>query len=463
MMTDRDEEWEQLGDARAKRQRSTIEPHQTFDENRGRDYYEEILEGHYTNGQIRNSWLKVAGSSQSSNDESSGMREQGISPNQSLSLQLLQVKRRLWPAAERCAEVYETSPHGEFAQARRRCNPMESLGEGRERGLNYMFMNRSAIKLANIDAILGFVLTTPTTTTATPDHFLFVDLCGAPGGFSEYLMTRLQSTRTVGSCMGYGMSLVGTNEHGNGTPWKLEHMCYLQGSFQTNYCVSGGADETGDLYQWENVVALGKDIQNDIQSSGLPPQKVHLVVADGGFDAQRDSECQEELAQKLVLCQVVAGLYLLGQGGTMIVKMFGFQTSTVRTAMRALYDLFDEFVALKPISSRPASSERYVVFSGFRGVPHNWDGPSWMNKVLLGTVLSADKAHYLKVDRYLDEFDRDMITLNLKTCFAILSCLDRKLAAQASWPSWPPQEEDAWDSECPPVNVNLYKHAWQLN
>lgn len=67
----------------------------------------------------------------------------------------------------------------------------EILGEGkRHHGLNQrMFMNRSAIKLANVDALLDFRLTVQPMTQSN-ETFGFVDLCGAPGGFSEYIMYR---------------------------------------------------------------------------------------------------------------------------------------------------------------------------------------------------------------------------------------------------------------------------------
>lgn len=449
MITESDEDWRKSG-GRAKRQRSTAQGGAEIHHDSSGDYFDEILEGR-VNGTTRNSWLRSV-SKIGVYDHFE--RIEGISPISSLSHQLLQVKRRLWPAALRCAEAYDSSPQKEFAVARRQCNPMEPLGEGRHRGLNQMFMNRSAIKLANIDAILNFSLT-----LVPGDHFLFVDLCGAPGGFSEYLMRRCQSTRGVGSCRGYGMSLVGTNEHGMGTPWKLDYVCEHDGAFETHYRVSGGADGTGDIYQWKNVEALMKGIQYDCASAGMPQQKVHFVSADGGFDAQRDNECQEAIAQKLVLCQIAAGLSLLCHGGTLLVKMFGFQTHTIRTAMRSLYDAFDDLIVLKPISSRPASSERYVICTGFRGVTHNWDGPQWMNSVLLGTPSNRDENHYFSLDRYLDEIDRDLFTLNLKACFAILSYLDRKTAVTHSWT----EEKDMWHTEHAPLNVNMYKHAWRLH
>ena len=472
MIADDDDNRDSLKDERgAKRQRIMSTEHSS--DGGDRDHYTSICSGNFTTD-IRNSWLKS--SFQVSHTQVTACPSETIrieaevraSSIKSFSWQLIQAKRRLWPAAMRCAEATNSSANTEFTNARRICNPMEPLGEGRQRGMNQMFMNRSAIKLANIDAMLEYTLT-----TAPTENFLFVDLAGAPGGFSEYLLKRCMSTRFNGSCRGYGMSLTGTNEHGNGTPWKLSRVCHKQGSFQANYNVSGGADGSGDLYSWDNVIALGRGIGYDMQSAGLQPQKVHLVVADGGFDAQRDSECQEELAQKLVLCEIAAALYLLKETGTFIIKMFGFQTSVIRTAMRDLFDNFDELKILKPISSRPASSERYLVCTGFRGVSRNFDGREWMNSVILRdhhqsrwtltvpTPSVNDNSRYSTLDKTMDEFDRDLIQLNLKTCFAILSCLDRKTEAQKSWNMQ--GVEEPWETEFPPLNVSAYKHAWRLD
>lgn len=178
----------------------------------------------------------------------------------------------------------------------------------------------------------------------------------------------------------------------------------------------------------------------------------------GGFDAQRDSECQEELSQKLVLCEIAAALYLLQEGGTLIIKMFGFQTKTILVAMRDLYDWFDELTVAKPISSRPASAERYVICSGFRGAGE-FDGKDWMNSVFLRRESAHDKKRYATLDKKLNEFDRDLLQLNLKACFAILSCLDRKAAAEDSWEM---QYEASWDLGLPSLNVEMYRQAWRL-
>ena len=194
------------------------------------------------------------------------------------------------------------------------------------------------------------------------------------------------------------------------------------------------------------------------------------------FDAQRDSEHQEELTQKLILCEIAAALYLLKEGGTFICKMFGFQTSLIRTAVRDLFDFFDDMKIIKPISSRPASSERYLVCTGFRGVSRDFSGTDWINSVIMrdhhrrlwlpkvSRESEQDNIRYASLDTKMDEFDHDLLQLNLKACFAILSCLDRKTAAaQNSWNMQDMGETSSWQPEIPSLNVNNYMHAWRLD
>ena len=425
----------------------------------GNDCYDESLQQNNDDeDSIQNAWLNdrnlIQGNAKNNaSNISESFQSEGL---KSLSQQLMQVKRRLWPAAEECAAAWDSTPSEEFWNARAITNSMEALGECRHRGLNQMFINRSAIKLANIDAILDFKLTVPrVTNTGGVDYFLFADLCGAPGGFSEYIMKRIQTNETRCLCRGYGISLVGKNEHGKGATWRLED--YISQN-DTTFLIHYGHDGTGDLYNWENVSCFQKDIERDLQGVGISQRKMNLVVADGGFDAQRDSECQEELAQKLVLCEFAVALELLDCGGTLIVKLFGCQTESIRMTMRYMYDLFDSLEMIKPLSSRPASSERYVVLTAFKGLPANWEGGrSWISNVLIGKCLQKDITFYsARVDDYLDQIDRDMLALNLKACFAILSHLERKAATKQAG------KEAHFKIKRKHINIKMYKHAWQL-
>ena len=459
------------------------------------DYLEGILHGStgyfLSQGGVVSSWLChlswISQATQSScalpcAQEPAYLLRQEI---QSLTQQLVQVKRRLFPAAEQFAEcaaeedpeyaMYQQSAHEAFQAARSRCNPLEILGEKRTGSLASIFMNRAAVKLANIDALVDFCLTqtsedcqnftdppsfnpsSTTTTTTIPqnlnheeDPFIFVDLCGAPGGFSEYITHRCQYEGSCppGSVFGYGMSLIGTNEHGTAAPWRMNRSVYLKHACLGQYRICEGADGTGNIYVWENVQHLIHLMEQDAQQrivrgsrrrtspannghsnpsrpleSRVSNAKAHLVVADGGFDAQRDVEDQESIAQKLIVCEVAAALAVLRSGGSFVLKLFGFQTDVVRAVLADLMERFDDMIVVKPISSRPASAERYLVCYGFRGLETGWTGPSWRNKMFLGESYSDKK---LDGTTYFDRFDRDMLQLNLKSCFAILTHLENR-------------------------------------
>ena len=369
-----------------------------------------------------------------------------------LTKQLAQVKRRLAPAAEQCAKACNarrgvhdapTNSHLEFIRARRACNPMECLGEGRHGGMNTMFINRSAIKLANVDATLGFVLTLGN----YDKPFRFVDLCGAPGGFSEYLLHRCVQNQ-VPCTFGYGMSLDGLNENGKGLQWKIEEGAWIEcGQLHLKYTICRGVEGAGDIFNWNDVVALKELIQRDsFDQAEAESSCVQLVVADGGVDAQREQENQEEVTQKLVLCQVAAALELLRRHGKFVLKAFGFQTTTMRSIMSDLSSRFEFIRIIKPISSRPASAERYVVFQNFNGRPPGWCAKTWKNGILLGSPKTA-LTHAMAL--YLNEIDRDLLQLNLKACFAILTHLEEQCRSDAFC------EEASFELSC-------YRNAWRL-
>jgi cap1 methyltransferase len=405
-----------------------------------RDYFDEVL-GRHDGGlpPVISSWLRnVEWIGMAQPEGQAAISEELKLEIQVLSKQLIQVKRRLGSAAERSAEAShedrKTSSQ-EFVEARRACNPYEVLGEGQSGGLNALFMNRSAIKLANVDAMIGFCLTR----SHGSGPFLFADLCGAPGGFSEYIISRYIASG-MPSCRGYGMSLVGSNEYGCGLRWKLEDFAHSGCGSEVHYKVCLGADGTGDIFHWDNVESLqtliARDAPNKSAENDNHPGKVHLVLVDGGFDAQRDAEDQEGVTQKLVVCEVAAALGLLRQGGTLVVKLFGFQTPVVRSVLRYLFHSFDNLTAVKPISSRPASAERYLVCVGFKGCPQGWNGPRWRDLMFLGYVGAKEResddavngfeGKMLLLEHYLSVFDRDLLSLNLKACYAVLSYLEAK-------------------------------------
>jgi len=430
-----------------------------------------------------------------------------------LSIQLHQIKTRLWPAAIDCAKVMNENkpptkrdpftPKDAFEMSRRASNPFEELGEGRKGGLNDMFINRSAMKLVNIDAVLGFSLI-----PKSPDQYLqiskrydmegflsnshlipfrFVDLCGAPGGFTEYILEKCSKHQI--STQGWGLSLIGENENGPGLDWKLKHLAMMK---EANFRVCAGVDGTGDILNWENVEDLKMQITLDCQeTSSVDDQgirnadydridftlqnnqdspdnnRVDLVVADGGCQAQRDSSRQEELTLTMVVSEIAAGLSILKPNGKLVIKTFGFQTLPTRFMLKFLFNHFEKLTVLKPILSRPASAERYLVCYGFDGVGQNWDGLRWRDGIInlqeqesfnMQTNMDSTKTkNNFVFDDYFSSLDRDMLELNVKSCFGILSNLEKSQmnANETGFTSMHIPSKQLLD-------MNMYRKGWRL-
>jgi len=430
----------------------------------------------------------------------------------SLVSELNRMKEQLMPAATACANAINTyyqssnstNPGYEFRKARSLCNPYESLGAATSKSnLNHhkkksrkrkwyqqptpqglsRFINRSAIKLANIDALLGFILTNAV--QEEENTFVFVDLCGAPGGFSEYILYRylhpaisqtndpemddVHGLRMNGgrACFGFGMSLNGSNSDGEGARWDLDHLkryhinCHYMPKAkkedmrpQLSYHVCDGADGTGSIYNWDNVVQLQHDIRVKIDPTSCDNPLANLVVADGGFDAQRDSIDQESIAFKIIVSQTAAALTLLRPGGTFVLKMFGFREDATRNMLNVLHTFFGQMTFVKPILSRPASAERYLVCRGFVGNGKEWDGLAWREKMLQGRHERSTQM-YPSLEDLMTTFDLDMAQLNIDTCQSIVNHLDekRKLAERE-------KDVNAFEERC--LDTKAYETVWQL-
>jgi hypothetical protein len=231
-----------------------------------------------------------------------------------------QQRSRLREVKDQFATVDSTA----FKRARVATNPYECLGSG-------PFVCRSALKLVEMDALCGLTGNRTATTPSAIDSannartssggsaageapaagegvagFTFVDLCGGPGGFSEYLCTK-------GS--GWGITL----KIDDGCDWKIrrvestikqeptEDTAAAQQQPQqqqeqeessaasTDGCdggvhqftISYGADGTGNLYSVGNIRHFAAQVATSV------PEGVGVVVADGGFKDARDSHDQE--------------------------------------------------------------------------------------------------------------------------------------------------------------------------
>ncbi|XP_041107011.1 cap-specific mRNA (nucleoside-2'-O-)-methyltransferase 1-like [Polyodon spathula] len=250
----------------------------------------------------------------------------------------------------RCKSVFDELDGEEMRRARTRSNPYETI-----RGA--FFLNRAAMKMANIDHVFDNMFTNPKDLQGRPqarerdaELLYFADVCAGPGGFSEYILWRRRW-----HAKGFGMTLKGPND------FKLEDFFAAPSELFEPYYGEGGVDGDGDITRPENISAFRNFVLENTEGKG-----VHFLMADGGFSVEGQENIQEILSKQLLLCQFLTGLSVIRTGGHFLCKTFDLFTPFSVGLIYLLHCCFERISLFKPVTSRPANSERYVVCRGLK-------------------------------------------------------------------------------------------------
>ncbi|MGH0160174.1 UNVERIFIED_CONTAM: hypothetical protein FKN15_058407 [Acipenser sinensis] len=250
----------------------------------------------------------------------------------------------------RCKSVFDELEGEEMRRARTRSNPYETI-----RGA--FFLNRAAMKMANIDHVFDNMFTNPKDLQGRPqarerdaELLYFADVCAGPGGFSEYVLWRRRW-----HAKGFGMTLKGPND------FKLEDFFAAPSELFEPYYGEGGVDGDGDITRPENISAFRNFVLESTEGKG-----VHFLMADGGFSVEGQENIQEILSKQLLLCQFLTGLSVIRTGGHFLCKTFDLFTPFSVGLIYLLHCCFERISLFKPVTSRPANSERYVVCRGLK-------------------------------------------------------------------------------------------------
>ena len=131
----------------------------------------------------------------------------------------------------------------------------------------------------------------------------------------------------------------------------------------------GAPPVSGDLTDPAVVAALAAAVKARYAASPGRGAGCDLYTSDAGVDASGDYNRQEETTALLNFGQVLCGLLSLADGGMLITKQYTYFTRFNRSLIAVVSGLFDEFRIVKPLTSRPANSEIYLVGHRFRGIP----------------------------------------------------------------------------------------------
>lgn len=156
----------------------------------------------------------------------------------------------------------------------------------------------SALTAASLDALLQF--SAPLPEFANGNDFLhFADVCGGPGGFSEYLMHRRQTH----GAKGWGFTL-----RDPVADFALDRFCAtaVHSNFTTHY----GADGSGDVTLQTNI-----DSFVELVSSQTKGKMLALVMANGA------EHCDSAADDRLLLAQLQLVLALVRQHGCALLRL----------------------------------------------------------------------------------------------------------------------------------------------
>ncbi|CAG0880869.1 unnamed protein product [Cyprideis torosa] len=250
----------------------------------------------------------------------------------------------------KCKSAFDELDGEEMRQGRTRSNPFETIR-------SCFFLNRAAMKMAEIDAVFERMFSRPTRTLsedtllAKSDILYFADVCAGPGGFSEYVLWRRLLEK--GMVKGFGFTLKGEND------FKLENFHAAPCDFfEPHY----GSDGDGDIFKPHNQKAFRDFVMESTNGRG-----VHFVMADGGFSVEGQENLQEILSKRLYLCQALVAISILQEHGNFVCKLFDLFTPFSVSLIYLLRKCFTNISIYKPNTSRPANSERYIVCRWFLG------------------------------------------------------------------------------------------------
>ena len=111
---------------------------------------------------------------------------------------------------------------------------------------------------------------------------------------------------------------------------------------------------------------LGDVFDAECVHTACAGRKADLVTADGAVEM--DHGTLEAEHYPLLVAQTTAGLSALAKGGTFVIKFFEGALRETQAWIAWLTTRFERVSLIKPHTSRPTNSERYLVGRGYDGV-----------------------------------------------------------------------------------------------
>mmetsp|Transcript_17390 Transcript_17390/g.49783 ORF Transcript_17390/g.49783 Transcript_17390/m.49783 type:complete len:336 (-) Transcript_17390:221-1228(-) len=183
-----------------------------------------------------------------------------------------------------------------------------------------------------------------------------VDLCAAPGSWSQVLADRLIHAEDDDDKSGDDQQQQNKEEDNNGDGEEEEDVKIVAVDLQPMAPLPGVHCIQGDITSLETAQSIIRHFHG---------QRAELVICDGAPDVTGLHDIDEYVQGQLLLSAINITSHVLQEGGCFVAKIFrGRDVGLLYGQLRLL---FTRVSVAKPSSSRNSSIESFVVCQGFRG------------------------------------------------------------------------------------------------
>ena len=271
--------------------------------------------------------------------------------SESLSYYLYDIKERIheyeqdWDQFKKYTNPYEFI-HSNLPNRRKSISKYKPLSRSFFKMMEIIHaFNLIPILQKTITDIKPIVVTPPPGITQSIRTF---HLAEGPGGFIE----AVAKLRNCPTDLYVGMTIQCGSVNEDVPGWKKSSR-FLRETPQVY--IENGVDNTGDILQLCNFVGCYEKYGSSMD----------LITADGGFDFSLDFNHQEVHIARLLYAQIAYALVMQRRGGSFVLKIFdAFMAHTV-DLLYLLSSMYEKVYISKPLTSRFANSEKYIVCQGF--------------------------------------------------------------------------------------------------
>ncbi len=130
---------------------------------------------------------------------------------------------------------------------------------------------------------------------------------------------------------------------------------YNKSIIKSNVTVTYGYDNTGDICNWNNIEYILQRYK----------QRFYVITCDGGFDDNHNYNNKEISHYNLILSEIYTAIYLQKSQGHFVLKIFDIFTYNTLNLLYILKLCYTSIHIVKPKTSRPTNSEKYVICKNF--------------------------------------------------------------------------------------------------